>query len=93
MISLEALPFTEECLNSIEKSSLNYWRMARITVDAAPGLGPNGASIISVIVHQKELVNDRILSSEELIQRGKGIFEGCVPDGYTVMYNAITYKA
>jgi hypothetical protein len=87
MKSIEVLPFTDDCRNKIANSISNYWRMARIDVVASII-----DQLIEVKVHQKELVNDKILTAEELVARGESIFVGCIPEGYNVRYIPITYK-
>jgi hypothetical protein len=92
MMSLEAFPFSQDCITRIQDSVVNYWKMARIDVTATSGHNSQGEPTIDVTVHQKELVNERILTSGELIKRAQDIFDGCVPEGYSVRYNPKTYK-
>ncbi len=88
MINLLSIPFSEKSQQLIEDSISNYWRFARIEVLIEPGKQLNE---YNVFISQKELVNDRILSEEELVERGRKIFEGLIPDGYNLNYIPKSY--
>ena len=87
-ISATEIPFTENNIKLIEESIRSYRRFARVKIAITEVV----EKTIYVIVHQYELVNDKVLTSEELIQRGKAIFEGLLPEGYTVFIKPITYQ-
>ena len=87
LISTE-IPFTESNIKIIEEGIRSYRRFARVKIAITEVV----EKTIYVIVHQYELVNDKVLTSEELIQRGKAIFEGLLPEGYSVFIKPITYQ-
>ena len=87
-ISATEIPFTENNIKLIEESIRSYRRFARVKIAITEVV----EKTIYVIVHQYELVNDKVLTSEELIQRGKAIFEGLLPEGYSVFIKPITYQ-
>ncbi len=84
----DQIPFTENDIKLIEGSIRNYRRFAKVKIAITDVV----EKTIHVIAHQYELVNDKILTSEELIQRGKGVFEGLLPKDYSVFIKPITYQ-
>jgi hypothetical protein len=84
----DQIPFTENDIKLIEGSIRNYRRFARVKIAITDVV----EKTIHVIAHQYELVNDKILTSEELIQRGKAVFEGLLPEGYSIFIKPITYQ-
>jgi hypothetical protein len=88
IFELSDIPLSIDAIKLIEGSIKNYRRFARVKMAITDIVEKK----IYVIAHQYELVNDKVLTSEELIQRGKAIFEGLLPEGYTVFIKPITYQ-
>jgi hypothetical protein len=88
MIDLSAIPLPEHSKRLIEESVSSYWRLARIEISLGPDDAPNA---YNVVISQKALVNDRILTDDELISRGRKVFEGLIPDNYILNYEPHRY--
>lgn len=94
MINFGSFPFSEEAKQKINLSVQNYWRFARIEVKGGPGYNAEGEEILSIHLTQKELVNNKILTEDELIVRGTEIFgqdQYIVPVGQKIEVTATPY--
>lgn len=94
MINFGTFPFDGEAKELIEESINNYWRFARIEITGAPGFNKDTEYALLVNVAQKELVNDKILTEKELIERGIDIFfeHNLVPEGQKIEITGTPYK-
>ncbi|SEI39498.1 hypothetical protein SAMN05216327_101202 [Dyadobacter sp. SG02] len=92
MINFGSFPFTDSQKELINESIKNYWRFARVEVKGEPGFDGNGQYALLVDVTQKELVNEKILTADELVDRGTKIFAGATPEGQLVRIYANPFK-
>lgn len=89
MINYAGIPFSEEAKRKIEQSEINYKRFANIVFIGTPGYDVEGRLRLEVIVRQTApATNGKVLTKEELEERGLAAFDGLVPDGYTVLIQA-----
>lgn len=73
--------------NTIVNSIQNYIRHAKVYVD----LLEVDDDSITIRIEQKELVNSKLLTQKELIDRGKNIFQD-ISNDYKINVRALTYK-
>lgn len=92
MINFGTLPFSDSAKELIRSSVNNYWRFARIEVSGKPEIDQDQVLSLYVQISQKELVNDKVLTEQELISRGKAIFDPQImPEGQRVYITANTF--
>lgn len=89
MKKLNELPLTEKEMELVSASEANYKRHARIfleilTIDEKK-------QTVTLRIEQKGLVNDKLLTQKELIERGKKVFANML-DGWKVHVRSLTYK-
>jgi len=90
MLDLRAFPFTDEAKDKIRTKANNHYRISGIVVTGIPKLDNNGALFLDVQVSQQQMINQKLLSTQELVSRCESIFEGHLPYGYTVQISVLS---
>ena len=85
MKNLNLLPIEEEKKKRLETFARAYKQNARIYMDI---ISFEGNQLI-VRVEQKEMVGDRYLNHNELIQRTRDMFKGEIPDDWKLIVSAV----
>lgn len=89
MKGLELLTFlTKEQKEKLELSALNYKRFARIYIVVAS----YSANEVIIKIWQEENTAGKYLTSKELVERGKEVFAGMIPEGVKIHFRPIAYK-
>lgn len=84
MLDLRAFPLTDNAKDKIRTAANNYYRLSGIMITGGPRFDSDGNMFLAVYVTQKQIVNSKILSGDELISRCAGIFDGHLPQGSKV---------
>lgn len=84
MLDLRAFPFTDSQKDEIRTAVNMYYQVSGIQITGGPRLDGEGVMFLGVQISQKQIVNGKVLSEDELISKGAGVFDGRLPDGYKI---------
>ena len=87
MENLDLIPTNKDSLKRIREMINQYKRFGKIdirVIDVNPGE-------IIVKATQESLINDRVLTKKELIERAKELFKGEIPDDIKVHVRPVVY--
>jgi len=87
MTTLKELRLPDGIKQKIIQSIQNYQRFARVYIS----LLDQSDTRLTVRIEQKELVNEKLLTQKELIERAKNVFSE-LPEGIQLNVRPLTYK-
>ena len=87
MKNIELLPISEEAKKRLNEFATQYKRYAQVLVEV---VSFNEGRLI-VRVEQKELVNGKMLTKKELVDRVRKMFEGEIPADWKLTVSAVDF--
>lgn len=87
MKNIELLPISEEAKKRLNEFATQYKRYARVIVEVVSF--SEGRLIVRV--EQKELVNGKMLTKKELVERVRKMFEGEIPTDWKLTVSAVDF--
>jgi hypothetical protein len=86
------IPFTDKAKLMIKRSFENYRRFGKIEIEMISRINFDLDEYLEVTITQTALINDKVLTSEELKERAHDIFIYLLPEGCELVILTNTYQ-